>query len=267
MSNSYKILNYGDSQGEVWDYVFYNNPNYIKHNDNLNIGWRSGWSTRGLKKNIHADRLLTPLKNMCNQLEPENILILLTFGSVDIEWNLSYKRYVLNEYPNTNVFIQEMCNSYLYLINAYQQIQKEMYEKKNIFMIITFPFSPIPLSLDYMKNFSLKNNTEYYQVISHEERFKLWNIFCEKITHMINRLSNSNIFIIDVRKDFCEDGYRKYICQDYEDHHPDLTKTQWLVSSYFKKIRFYSFRGEKIEIHPDEYKETHMYRHVRRPLR
>ena len=32
------ILNYGDSQGEVIDYVFYNNKSYIKYEDDNRVG-------------------------------------------------------------------------------------------------------------------------------------------------------------------------------------------------------------------------------------
>ena len=34
------ILNFGDSQGEIWDYVFFANDNYIKYNDNNNIPFK-----------------------------------------------------------------------------------------------------------------------------------------------------------------------------------------------------------------------------------
>jgi hypothetical protein len=37
---NYTILNYGDSQGEVFDYIFFNN-NYIKYKDDENVGWKS----------------------------------------------------------------------------------------------------------------------------------------------------------------------------------------------------------------------------------
>ena len=61
MDNSL-ILNFGDSQGEVYDYVFYNNINYKKYINNYSPGWRSGWALRGL--NNHNMRIFYLILSM-----------------------------------------------------------------------------------------------------------------------------------------------------------------------------------------------------------
>ena len=55
------IINYGDSQGEVWDYIFYDNKNYINYLENNLVGWRSGWSLKGINKSEHRYRLTCPV--------------------------------------------------------------------------------------------------------------------------------------------------------------------------------------------------------------
>jgi len=54
MENSL-IFNFCDSQGQVYDYVFYNNTNYKKYINKNSPGWRSGWSLRGLNKPEHEN--------------------------------------------------------------------------------------------------------------------------------------------------------------------------------------------------------------------
>ena len=67
MDNSL-ILNFGDSQGEVYDYVFYNNINYKKYINNYSPGWRSGWSLRGLNKPQHENILFNSLYDISNNI-------------------------------------------------------------------------------------------------------------------------------------------------------------------------------------------------------
>ena len=173
------IFNYGDSQGEVFDYVFYNDKSYIKYIDDDRVGWRSGWSTRGLLKNEHQLRLFQPLDDIIQDNQnQDNVFIFLTFGSVDIEWNLSYKRNILHENIDTDKFIDEMVLVFHKILEKY--LEKKILAKQkgiNVFIIICFPFIPLPLSSEYMKNFSEKTHTEYYDVIDYNERCNLWNIY------------------------------------------------------------------------------------------
>ena len=41
-----QIFNWGDSQGEVLDYVFHGDERYVSHCDDARVGWQSSWSTR-----------------------------------------------------------------------------------------------------------------------------------------------------------------------------------------------------------------------------
>ena len=47
-----KIFSYGDSQGEVLDYIFHNDSRYVTFEKDKRVGWRSGLSIRGIKKYI-----------------------------------------------------------------------------------------------------------------------------------------------------------------------------------------------------------------------
>jgi len=260
------ILNYGDSQGEVFDYVFYNNSNYPRFSNESNIGWRSGWSVRGLNKIEHQDKLFNNLYNLSSEIK--NVFIFLTFGSVDIEWNLSYKRYIQNINPDLDVFINEMYLSFTNIIKKYIEIEKELNMKKdiNLFLIVCFPFIPLPLSDNYMNDFSIKNNTEYYQVISHKERCNLWNIYCNKICNFINENYYNKIKILDIRSEFLKYGFQPFLRNDIEDHHPDFIKTQKYIISNLKNIKFYDKNNNLIKLKPRPYLLDKMYKHIRRPL-
>lgn len=264
------ILNFGDSQGEVWDYIFYNNSNYIKFKDS-NVGWRSGWSIRGLNKVKNKHILFDYLYTLKTSVK--NIFIILTFGSVDIEWNLSYKRFIKKENPNLEFFIKDMCEAFMNIILEYLNIEEQLNKNNNLinfFIIVSFPFMPLPLSEDYMKNFSRENNTEYYQVISHKERCYLWNLYCDKMIDIINNLNKSflkKIYIIDVRRHFIKNGFLEYSNTLKEDHHPDFTKTQKLIISNLKNINFINNEKKEINLKLNSWQNNYLYRHIRRPLK
>ena len=251
MSN-YIILNYGDSQGEVFDYIFFNNSNYIKYKDNENVGWKSGWSLRGINKENHLNRISKSIETY----KDRNIFIFFTFGSVDIEWNLSYKRDILKQNPDVNIFINEMIDSYIFLINKYL--------KENIYIIICFPFMPIPLSDTYLDEFSKRTNTINYKIISHSERCLLWDKFCDKMTNIINK-NYKQVKILDIRNNFKLEGYDKYINLGIEDHHPLLNKTQFLISNLIKKLKF-NFNEKIFTLETNEWDKEFMYEHIRRPI-
>lgn len=252
--NNYIILNYGDSQGEVFDYVFYNNKNYIKYENDINVGWKSGWSLRGIDKENHLNRIDKSIEKY-NKIT-KNIFVFLTFGSVDIEWNLSYKRDILKQNPNTNDFINEMINSYTFLIQRFLN--------NNINIIICFPFMPLPLSDNYLDNFSKKTNTVNYKIISHSERCLLWDNFCDKMIEIINQ-NYKQVKIIDIRNNFKIDGYNNYINLEIEDHHPLLHKTQSLISKQIKNFKFY-YNDNILTLETNEWNKNYMYEHIRRPI-
>ena len=266
MDNSL-ILNFGDSQGEVYDYVFYNNINYKKYIDNNSPGWRSGWSLRGLNKPEYGNILFNSLYDISNNIE--NVFIFLTFGSVDIEWNLSYKRFILNQDPDTNNFIYEMINSFEKIINKYILLEQELKKIKNInfFIIITIPFIPLPLSESYMKTFSEKNNTTFYEVISHHERFYLWYIFCNKLIESIKSFNFNRLYIIDLRDDFINKGFKHFMNKNIEDHHPNFLITKEYIIEKLNKITFNNDNNHIICLKKKSWQHNYLYPHIRRPLK
>ena len=265
MDNSL-ILNFGDSQGEVYDYVFYNNINYKKYINDNSPGWRSGWSLRGLNKPEHENILFNSLYDISSNIE--NVFIFLTFGSVDIEWNLSYKRFILNQNPDTNNFIDEMINSFEKIINKYILLEQELKKIKNInfFIIITFPFIPLPLSESYMKTFSEKNDTTFYEVISHHERFYLWYIFCNKLIESIKSFNYKRLYIIDLRDDFINKGFKHFMNKNIEDHHPNFLITKEYIIQKLNKITFNNDNNEIISLKKKSWQHNYLYPHIRRPL-
>ncbi len=260
------ILNFGDSQGEVYDYIFYNNNNYIKYTDIDSPGWRSGWSLRGLNKPEYENILFNPLYNLSNNIE--NVFIFLTFGSVDIEWNLSYKRFILKQNPDTNTFIDEMINSFMNIIDKYILLEKNLQKIKNInfHIIITFPFIPLPLSECYMKNFSNNNNTIFYDVISHHERFYLWYIYCNKLISIIKSYNFKRLYIIDIRNDFIKKGFQHFMNQNNEDHHPNFLITKEYIIKQLNDLTFYDNKNKIIDLENLSWNKNFLYSHIRRPL-
>lgn len=269
MENSL-ILNFGDSQGEVYDYIFYNNNNYKKYINNESPGWRSGWSLRGLNKPEHHNILFNSFYDLSSNID--NIFIFLTFGSVDIEWNLSYKRYILKENPDTDLFIQEMVTSFTKIIDKYILLEKEIRKLKkiNFNFIITFPFIPLPLSENYMKNFSIKSETLYYQVISHHERFYLWYIYCNKLIETINNYDYKKLHIIDLREDFIKKGFQHFMNKNDEDHHPNFIITKEYIINKLNNIKFIDdnvLPDSNIKLKIKSWQYNYLYTHVRRPLK
>lgn len=72
-----KVVAFGSSTTEIFDYIFGDNPNYLPF-------WASGWSARGLRK---IDDQMKPYLYTLNKISKESI-ILLYFGSVDTDFNL-----------------------------------------------------------------------------------------------------------------------------------------------------------------------------------
>ena len=73
------------------------------------------------------------------------------------------------------------------------------------------------------------------------------------------------IYIIDIRESFINNGYKKYLTQE-EDHHPDISKTQYLIIDQLNNITFDAFDDISIKLNCNNWKENRMYQHIRRPL-
>jgi hypothetical protein len=210
------ILNFGDSQAEVYDYVFYNNNNYKKFIDNNSPGWRSGWSLRGLNKPEYSNILFNPIYDLSDNIK--NVFIFLTFENIDF------------------------------------------------FIIITFPFIPLPLSLDYMYNFSQKNNTLYYEVLSHHERFYLWYNYCNKLIDLINTYNFKKLYLIDLRNDFLRKGFAHFTNKNIEDHHPNYIITKEYIIKYLNNLTFYNNDNKIIKLKIKSWQYNYLYPHLRRVL-
>ncbi len=235
LNMSYCILNFGDSQGEVLDYVFSSYTNYINYYDDYNIGWKSGWSTRSL---LNTD-LLENIKNSIEKYSKlyEHIYIFLSFGCTDIEWNLGYKR-LKDPDIDTHDFVNEM-------IDAFSGLMKLLLLYDFVTVIPIFAYFPLPLKNDYLMRYNPKHNLSiYYDIPSLEERTELWQIFKTNINNKYNT--------IDLDKYYKEKGV-EYFTRTYEDHHPDFIKLQYFLCKELEQFNFYII--PKIFEH---------YQHVRR---
>ena len=72
------------------------------------MGWDAGWSCRGLLQPKHQERLLSPLRELRTAAGVEHAFVLLTFGSVDVDHNLEYKRTVKKQTVDTAAHVEEM---------------------------------------------------------------------------------------------------------------------------------------------------------------
>ena len=263
------ILAYGDSQGEVMDYVFHGSGDYIKYDNDPRVGWRSGWSTRGLGKAEHVARFLEPLSELESSVK--HAFVLLSYGSVDIEWNLSYKRDVLKQDVNTDAFIEEMCCALSKCVDCIVQRGKELRERPGggpeVHIVLCVPFVPLPLSDGYLEDFERRNGgdaRDAYRVISHEERIKLWSQFCDASQQRILSNHPSCVQVADVRKAFATNGFQAYMLTHEEDHHPDLAKSQHAVAAQIEELSFAAADGGTLKLEPKLWPHDQMYPHVRR---
>ena len=100
------IFCFGDSQAEVLDYIFHNDPRYRTWHDR-SVGWRSGWSSRGLYTEMNLQRILVPV----SRCRAKNAFVMLAFGSTDVDINLSYKRHQKGQTVDLDVFLNEMATN------------------------------------------------------------------------------------------------------------------------------------------------------------
>ena len=263
------ILAYGDSQGEVMDYVFHGSAEYIKYADDPRVGWRSGWSTRGLGKAEHVARFLEPLSELESSVK--HAFVLLSYGSVDIEWNLSYKRDVLKQDVDTNAFIEEMCCALSKTVDSIVQRGKELRERPEggpeVHIVLCVPFVPLPLSDGYLEEFERRNGGDVrdaYRVIAHDERIKLWSQFCDASQQRILAKHPHCVHVADVRDDFTTNGFEAYMLKHEEDHHPDLAKSQHAVAERIESLSFAAADGGTLKLETKLWPKAEMYPHVRR---
>lgn len=260
------ILAYGDSQGEVMDYVFHGSDEYVKYRDDGRVGWRSGWSTRGLGKAEHIARFLEPLSSLDEATR--HAFVILSYGSVDIEWNLSYKRDVLKQNVDTDAFIGEMVGELAACVDRIYAKGEELRARggPEVHVVLCVPFVPLPLSDGYLEDFERRNGgnvEDSYKVIDHAERMRLWSQFCD-LSHGRICAAHPQTQVVDVRDDFATKGFDAYTLDDHEDHHPDLAKTQHAVAARVERLRFAAADGSTLRLTPKPWPHKAMYPHLRR---
>lgn len=259
------IFCYGDSQAEVFDYVFHSHPSYRLYESDCRVGWRSGWSTRGLGQPEHVARLVEPLSE-CGP-EIKHAFIIMGFGSVDIEWNLSFKRDVLKQQVDTDAFVLEMVDTLSAAVDRVVACGEALRARSGggpeVHILLSFPFMPMPLSDGYMEEFDRKYGGGNYRVIAHEERCALWSQFCDLAASRLSTAHPSAVRVVDVRPDFVRDGFPAYSC-DEEDHHPHLARSQHAVAARVRGLSFPTASGACLSLEPHMWQHAHMYPHVRR---
>jgi hypothetical protein len=118
--NDLSIYAFGDSQGEVLDYVFQNDDRYQTWSD-PRVGWRSGWSARGLYLEANLQKILKPL----SECTTTHALVFLTFGATDIDINLSYKRHQKQETVDLPSFLDQMTTNTYGLIQRLRRMNED----------------------------------------------------------------------------------------------------------------------------------------------
>ena len=211
------------------------------------------------------DRLTSPLAE-CGP-EVRHAFVILGFGSVDIEWNLSYKRDVQKQDVNTDAFIAEMVETLAISAGAIvaqgERLRARAEGGPEVHILLSFPFVPMPLSDGYMEAFDKKYGGGNYRVISHEERCSLWSQFCDAAIERLVSEHPDVVRVADVRDDFARDGFGAYSC-DEEDHHPQLARSQHAVAAKVRAQLFPTASGASVSLEPHEWPHDHMYPHVRR---
>ena len=185
-SSDLSIYSYGDSQAEVLDYVFHNDSRYVTWNDRR-VGWRSGWSARGLYQEANVQRILLPI----SQCRNKNALVLLTFGSTDIDINLPYKRQQKEESDlDTNTFIHQMVHNLWNLVVRLRDMNNDPNVATNINVCLVFPYVPLPSTDEYW--FQIFGNNP----AAHSERVTLYQYFIDQI--VAKSQTEPNIDIIEI---------------------------------------------------------------------
>ena len=219
--NNYCLLNFGDSQGEIMDYVFNEYNNYIKYEDDNNVGWKSGWSTRSLLDNNLVNKIINTVKFY--KINYDKVYIFLSFGCTDIEWNLGYKR-LKDDKVDTNNLISDMVIAICNLIDSLLLID-------NLIIIPIFAYFPLPLKKNYLERYNKKHDLHpYYDLPELSERIILWKNFKNIITNKYKS--------IDLEKYYTEKGVEYFMRED-EDHHPDFIKLQLYLCKELEQLHFY----------------------------
>jgi len=248
------ILSFGDSQSEVFDYVFHNDERYVKYEEDNRVGFVSGFSTRGLAKPANKARILNAIEDQLVREDLDHVVAFLAFGSVDIEWNLAFKRSVQNEHPDTTAFLAEMTKALSAVVTEAHAMAASR-KGPALQLVLAFPFAPLPLPDDYIHRvYAAEPPT--YDMVPRDERLELWKGF---ILAMQGAVQGLNIPIVDVTPVFEAQGAETFMNDDHEDHHPDFIKTQGPIASLIAGLNLPAGLAPQPELDA-------LYAHVRRKM-
>ena len=275
------VYSFGDSQAEVLDYVFHGDSRYRTWHDRR-VGWRSGWSARGLYMEGNLQRILVPV----SECRAKNAVVYLTFGSTDIDINLPYKRHMKGQYDlDVDQFVEEMVTNVWNAVLRLRAMNEDPAIDVNVHVCLVFPYVPLPTTQAYW------NKVFGNDPAPHRERVAMYESFigriCEKgfeedgiginilgssttgvakMTNSANSTSNDFVVhVLNVREDFDRGGFdayqRKIAIAGRSivmiDHHPDYIATQTIVARKIREM------GVGLDLIPPL---TNMFPHVPRDI-
>ena len=282
-----QIFNWGDSQGEVLDYVFHGDERYVSHCDDARVGWQSSWSTRGLVKPENRARVLEPVADALGAARPPaHLVVFLSFGSVDVEWNLAYKRDVLAEDPDEARFLGEARAALLGVVRDLAALAARARARHDearragappqLHVVLAFPHVPLPLDEMYMHKYveQCPAAGPGYRIAPRAQRARLWSSFIDGVTGALAAepalaaVTSGGRDVVDVRADFDARGVAAF-CRGggVEDHHPDYTKTQHVFAARVAALALENDdeRAGPLALRPTP-TLTALYERARRPL-
>ena len=280
------VYTFGDSQAEVLDYVFHGDPRYQTWSDRR-VGWRSGWSARGLYSENNIQRILVPV----SRCQASNAVVFLTFGSTDIDINLAYKRHVKGQTDlDRNRFMEEMTTNLWNTVLRLRAMHVDSAVIANIHVCLVFPYVPLPTTKAYWHEAFGNDPTP------HSERVEMYASFIERVhekgkqqkgidinilkatktSRMLDKTPSTGftVHILDVRDDFDRAGgfqafQRRTMINGKSvvtpDHHPDYIATQTIVADKIRGMNIgLDIRPPLKSIFPHEERDMHTYTVIHR---
>lgn len=206
--NNIKVIAFGSSSAEIFDYIFGDNYDYYPF-------WASGWSSRGLR---NVEKHISPYKKYLENLSSESI-IMLHFGSVDIDFNLQFK---INQtgFYKTEIFINEMVEGIL----GFRKYLQDNFNLYNIYPVFTAP--TVDLEPEYwVCQFG------FYPLCSKMRARMLWD-FSMKLSSFMPVINCLPDLVESIDNPVCDKKYMR----DYPDHHIDFIKAQNIIYNKLKVI-------------------------------
>jgi hypothetical protein len=239
------IFCFGDSQAEVLDYIFHNDPRYRTWHDR-SVGWRSGWSSRGLYTEMNLQRILVPV----SRCRAKNAFVMLAFGSTDVDINLSYKRHQKGQTVDLDVFLNEMATNLWGAVERLRELDADPALAVRVHVSLVFPYVPLPTTEEYWER------TFQNLPAPHEERIKLYEHFVLRV-HELGRSAGVEmreatgtataqhpppeetcrtvVHVVNVKDVYERFGFQPFLRRDV-DHHPDYIASQLILANKLRGI-------------------------------